>query len=406
MKILQVVQRFYPSVGGTQNVVLNLSQELVKKGHQVTVVTTNSMNNKDVRGFSTARSFTFKSNPSKLPEHEKINGIDVYRFAPIWQFWSYLINFKMFWFIWKNAKKYDVIHTYCYMFSEPDMVALTNIFKKVPYILSAHDIIASVGGLAAFFKKIYDLTIGKIVLKRAMVLTALTEANKNEYLNLGNFKKIQILPPGMHCEKFQNRIELIRKNLQEISRLKTKINNPKHTVLFVGRLLKYKGAQHIIEAIPEIVSKFPETKFIFIGEDQGYKKSLVSIAQIKNVEKYCVFTGKISDQELYEYYSISDIFVLPSATEGFGIVALEATLSGMSTILANQGGLKYVLSDIGGININIESNIPQQISKSVIELINNKNKLNILNLQNKIKQKFDWQNIVNQTEKIYQETIK
>ncbi|MDD3887317.1 MAG: glycosyltransferase family 4 protein [Patescibacteria group bacterium] len=406
MKILQVVQRFYPSVGGTQNVVLNLSQELVKKGHQVTVVTTNSMNNKDVRGFSTARSFTFKSNLSKLPEHEKINGIDVYRFAPIWQFWSYLINFKMFWFIWKNAKKYDVIHTYCYMFSEPDIVALTNIFKKVPYILSAHDIIASAGGLAGFLKKIYDLTIGKIVLRRAMVLTALTEANKNEYLNLGNFKNIQILPPGMYCEKFQNRIELIRKNLQEISRLKTKINNPKHTVLFVGRLLKYKGAQYIIEAIPEIISKFPETKFIFIGEDQGYKKSLVSIAQIKNVEKYCVFTGKISDQELYEYYSISDIFVLPSATEGFGIVALEATLSGMSPILANQGGLKYVLSDIGGININIESNIPKQISKSVIELINNKNKLNILNLQNKIKQKFDWQNIVNQTEKIYQETIK
>jgi len=402
MKILQVVQRFYPSVGGTQNVVLNLSKELIKKGHQVTVATTNSMNNKDVRGFSTARNFTLKSKLPILPDHENTNGIKIYRFAPIFQFWSYLINLRMFFFIWKNAKYYDIIHTYCYMFSEPDMVAITSIFKKIPYILSAHDIIATTGGIAGLLKKIYDLTLGRIVLKRAKILTALTEANKNEYLQLGNFKNIQILPPGMYCDNFQNKILSIKNNKQKLAYLKAKIGNSKHAVLFVGRLLKYKGAQYIIEAIPEIVSKFPETKFIFVGEDQGYKKALVDIAKIKNVEHHCIFTGKVSDQELYEYYAICDIFVLPSATEGFGIVALEAILSGMIPILANQGGLKYVLSDIGGIKINMQSNVSEQISESIIKLFSNKSKINIIDLQSKIKQKFDWQSIVNQVENIYQ----
>lgn len=413
MKILQVVQRFYPSIGGTQNVVYNLSKELVKKGHEVTIVTTNSLNNKDIRGFSTARNFTLKSICPKLPYFEKKDGIKIYRFKPIWQFWSYMVNPKMFFFIWKNAKKFDLIHTYCYMFAEPDMVAITNIFKKTPYILSAHDIVATVGGMARFFKKIYDFTFGKIVLKRAKILTALTKANQEEYQKLGNFKNIEILPPGIYCDSFQKKIDAIKDNQKEITQLKNKIGNPKKIILFVGRLIKYKGAHYIIKASPEILKKFPNTKFIFIGEDQGNKEYLLELAKKEKIIDKCIFTGKISDNELYKYYAISNLFILPSAREGFGIVAIEAILSGNYPILANQAGLEYILKEIGGKAIKIDSQAEdktvRQIEENVSTILSmsiEKGQEDIALMQNKIRQKFDWLIILKQTENLYKNAIR
>ena len=53
MKILEIIYRFHPSVGGSQKVVYELSKEFARKGHDVTVVTSTSMTNNDVRGFST-----------------------------------------------------------------------------------------------------------------------------------------------------------------------------------------------------------------------------------------------------------------------------------------------------------------------------------------------------------------
>ncbi len=399
MKILQVSQRFSPSIGGSQYHVYRISKQLVELGHDVTMVTTTSMHNKDVRGFSTARPFTLKSTCPKLPEFQIVDGIKIYRFKPIFQFWMHMVNPSMFIFLLKNCHKYDVVHAHAYMGAESDMAALICKLRNIPFIFTAHDLLSNQSEVINILKNGYDRTIGKFTLKTAKKLIALTEENKKQYELLRiQENKIKIIPNGVDYEIFDG---LIRSE----DSLK-KIGNPDKVILFVGRLLKYKGAQHIINAIPELGEDYPNTKFIFVGEDQGYEKQLIKLAKDIDVLDKCIFTGKIGDDNLLKYYSIADVFILPSIGEGFGLVALEAIVSGVPVILADVGGLKYILSEIGGYPINMARDIPGQIAENVKKVFSDPDiKKEIDREKEVIRRDYTWDGVAKMTEKVYEGLI-
>lgn len=405
MKILQVTQRFNPSISGSQYHVYRISKGLVNLGHDVTVFTTTSMHNKDIRGFSTSRQFTLKSNSPVLPPFEVIDGIKVYRFDPIFQFWMHMSNPLMFISLLNQISDYDIVHGHVYMGAESDMAAFVCKLKNIPFVFTAHDLITSQNGTIKYIKKIYDI-IGRFTLKSASALVALTPTNKMQYENI--FPKnsnIKIIPNGVDIEKFEN---LKSKELVKCSN---------KTVLFVGRLVKYKGAQYIIEAIPDIIGAIPDIidkgyhvdndiKFIFVGEDQGYKQNLIKLAKDLGVYDRCIFTGIVDERELLGYYSIADIFVLPSIGEGFGLVALEAMSSGIPTILANEGGLKYVLSEIGGYPIDMTKNISGQIANHIKKILLDRDiNEEIMKQREILKKNYTWEGIVKGLEDLYVDII-
>jgi glycosyltransferase involved in cell wall biosynthesis len=399
MKILQVSQRFSPSIGGSQYHVYRISKELVKLGHDVTIVTTTSMHNKDIRGFSTARPFTLKSTCLTSSKFEVMDGIKIYRFKPIFQFWMQMVNPSMFIFLLKNCHKYDVVHAHAYMGAESDMAALICKLRNIPFIFTAHDLLSNQSGVINILKNGYDRTIGKFTLKTAKKLIALTEENKKQYeLSRIQENKIKIIPNGVDYEIFDG---LIRSE----DSLK-KIGNPDKVILFVGRLLKYKGAQHIINAIPELGEDYPNTKFIFVGEDQGYEKQLIKLAKDLDVLDKCIFTGKIDEYNLLKYYSIADVFILPSIGEGFGLVALEAIVSGVPVILADVGGLKHILSEIGGYPINMTGEVTEQIAENVKHVFSDTDvKMEIAKQKEVVKRDYTWKRVAEMTEKVYNEAI-
>lgn len=396
MKILQVTQRFSPSIGGSQYHVYRISKELAKLGHDVTVVTTTSKHNKDIRGFSTGRPFTLKSTCPTLPKFEVVDVVKIYRFKPIFQFWMHMINFSMFIFLLKNIHKYDVVHAHVYMGAESDMAAMICRLRNIPFIFTAHDLLSTQSGVINLLKKLYDKTKGKLTLNTAKKLIALTQENKKQYELLGAPEnEIMVIPNGVDHEKFDGLIK--SKELLEL------IGNPDKMILFVGRLLKYKGAQHIIRAIPEIIKQYPNTKFVFVGEDQGYKRELTKLAKHLNVLDKCVFTGKVDEEELLRYYSIADAFVLPSTGEGFGLVALEAIVSGTPVILANVGGLKHILSEIGGYSLDMTKDIPEQIAENVKKVFFDPDiKKEIRRQKGIIKREYSWERVAEMVEHVYE----
>jgi len=402
MKILQIIQRFYPSVGGSQYHVYMIAKELIKLGHEVTVLTTNSLNNVDVRGFSTGRKFTLKSNFINIPRFEVIDGIKIYRFQPIFQIWTYLINPEMFKFLLENAEKYDIVHAHCYMFAEPDMTAFAARLKNIPFILTGHDIVAAYQGFFTPIKLLYDKTIGKFTLNSVKCAIALTKENEKQYIELGVPKgKIKIIPNGVDYKKFENGDERAILN---------KIGNPEHMVLCVARGDRYKGIHHIIKAIPEIVNEYHNTKFVFVGpmNDYAYKEELLKTAKDLNVLNYCIFSGYVEDRELPDYYAAADAFVLPSTGEGFGIVALESIASGTPVILADYGGLRYILKDIGGYPLNMTKDVPKQIAEHVKYIFTNTNKVKaeVEKQREIIKERYTWERIAKMTEEVYKEVLK
>ena len=396
MKILQIIPRFLPTTGGSPIHVYKISKQLIKFGHGVAVVTTISMHNKDIRGFSTGRPFTLKTTCPALPSFEVADGIRIYRFKPIFLFWMHMINPSMFIFLLRNIHKYDVVHAHVYMGAESDMAAIICRLRKIPFIFTAHDLLSTQCGTINLLKNLYDKTIGGYTLNTAKKLIALTQENKKQYELLGvPENKIVVIPNGVDYEKFDGLIKS--------KELLKSIGNPDKVILFVGRLLKYKGAQHIIKAIPEIIKDYPNTKFIFVGEDQGYKKELIKLATDLDVFDKCVFTGRVNEKELLRYYSIADAFILPSTGEGFGLVALEAIVSGTPVILASTGGLKHIISEIGGYPLDMTSDVPEQIAETVKKVFFDPDiKKEIEREKEVIKRDYTWKRVAEMTEKVYE----
>lgn len=396
MKILQIIPRFLPTTGGSPIHVYEISKQLIKFGHDVTVVTTKSMHNKDIRGFSTGRPFTLKTTCPALPTFEVADGIKIYRFKPIFLFWMHMINPSIFIFLLRNIDKYDVVHAHVYMGAESDMAAIICRLRKIPFIFTAHDLLSTQCGTINLLKNLYDKTIGRYTLNTAKKLIALTQENKKQYELLGVPEdKIVVIPNGVDYEKFDGLIKS--------KELLKSVGNPDKVILFVGRLLKYKGAQHIIKAIPEIINDYPNTKFIFVGEDQGYKKELIKLATNLDVFDKCVFTGRVNEKEILRYYPIADAFILPSTGEGFGLVALEAIVSGTPVILASTGGLKHIVSEIGGYPLDMTGDVPEQIAENVKKVFFDPDiKKEIEREKEVIKRDYTWKRVAEMTEKVYE----
>lgn len=385
MKILEVVHRFPPALGGSEKVVYELSKEFIQQGHDVTVLTSTSLNNIDTRGFSTGRRFTLRSSTYKKKK-EIMDGIRVIRCEPDFQFWTFAINREMKHFLKKNLNNYDIIHVHGYQAYESYIVSkLTE-----NYVHTAHDIIAHYPGLFAFIKKIYDILFGKRILKKAKALIALTPENVTQYNEILHCTgKTQIIPNGITVLKKKGKNSKVLKQL----------GNPQHVILFVGRIVEYKGCQYTIQALPDILKEYPSAIALFVGKDDGYTEHLKKIATEFGVQKQCHFTGAVDDLE--SYLNLGDVFVFPSRGEGFGLAPVEAMSVGIPVILANMGGLKYVLQKIGGTPIDMNKNIPEQITRTVLEIFADKN------IQKKMKpiveetQKYRWEHIAKRTLQVF-----
>ena len=99
----------------------------------------------------------------------------------------------------------------------------------------------------------------------------------------------------------------------------------------------YKGYEHIIRLLPKLKAHFPDIQYVLVGKGsdlQRLQKLVVDLDLQGNV----ILPGFVSDEDLPAYYNLCDVFAMPSAGEGFGIVYLEALSSGKSVLAGNQDG--------------------------------------------------------------------
>jgi len=119
----------------------------------------------------------------------------------------------------------------------------------------------------------------------------------------------------------------------------------KKVVLFVGRLVPYKGVEYLLAAFN--ILKTGEAALVIVGEGplDGELKEKAASLGLKNV----VFAGAVPGEDLPGYYAACDVFVLPSVTrqEAFGLVLAEAMACGKPVISTNFSGMPYVVGDGG-----------------------------------------------------------
>lgn len=175
------------------------------------------------------------------------------------------------------------------------------------------------------------------------------------------------------CSKNNNisksKFSLIPLSVRNKKNIKIKHDRSKNfNLLFVGRLEEnenYKGLELLIEASKNLVNKGIKIKLNIVGEGNA-KQKFISIANLKS-NRYIKFLGQISNQDLKKLYLSSDLFVMPSFGEGFGIVFLEAMSYGIPCIGGNYGGTPEVIRD--GIDGFLISKKDEKLLQNKIEIL-------------------------------------
>ncbi|MGZ3609871.1 MAG: glycosyltransferase family 4 protein [Ktedonobacteraceae bacterium] len=142
----------------------------------------------------------------------------------------------------------------------------------------------------------------------------------------------RVIPNGVNLDRFSPQVTLLPQFMDS-----------KQNILFVGRFEKRKGAKYLLRAIPIIRERFPNTRFIFVGEGRlrrGFQQ-FVERQGWKDV----VFSGYVSESDLPHYFASADIFCSPATGgESLGIVLLEAMASGLPIVASNISGYATVVS--------------------------------------------------------------
>jgi glycosyltransferase involved in cell wall biosynthesis len=115
-----------------------------------------------------------------------------------------------------------------------------------------------------------------------------------------------------------------------------------HVVTFLGRITYQKGPQYFIEAAGRVLHYFPDTHFIIAGSGDLLPAMIDRVAQLK-LSSRIHFTGFLKGKEIQQVWSVTDIYVMPSVSEPFGITPLEAVQAGVPVIVSNQSGVAEVM---------------------------------------------------------------
>ena len=125
-------------------------------------------------------------------------------------------------------------------------------------------------------------------------------------------------------------------------------------VLLVGRLVYEKGFHLALDALAGAAKRFGDVRFVVAGTGTA-EPELKKQAQGLGLTKHGSFLGWVGDDMLHSLYRISDVCIVPSIYEPFGLVALEAMASGCLTIVADTGGLREVVPGDGSVGLRFRS---------------------------------------------------
>ena len=114
-------------------------------------------------------------------------------------------------------------------------------------------------------------------------------------------------------------------------------------VTFLGRITHQKGPEYFIEAAYQVLQKMDNVRFVMAGSGDMMEKMIRRAAQLKISDKFH-FTGFLRGAEVFSMLSLSDLYIMPSVSEPFGISPLEAMQSNVPVIISHQSGVAEILT--------------------------------------------------------------
>jgi len=356
-----VSDSFYPFKGGVAEHLHHLSKSLVRRGHDVTILTANYPGGDDQNyPYQVVRVGRVLILPSRRIFNYTRVTITVLNPLGIRNFLKY--------------NKFDVVHVHGPLtFNLPQTVLHYSRYCNVATFHTQY--------FGFNWNKVFKLFWGNEARKiHAAIFVSETARNTASTFK---FNREFIIPNGIDIERFS----------PEGAKVNWMREGNKPVILFVGRLEERKGVDVMLKAVEKL-----DVRTVVVGD--GPMRSKLNGHKV-------TFVGEVQPEELPLYYRSADVFVAPSiGGETFGIVLLEAMASGVPVIASNIEGYRNVVVH-GRNGLLFESGNPDSLRNQLVELLKKPSLKNILIHEGlKTARKFDWNLISVKIEEVYKTCIK
>ena len=386
MRILEVISTppFAWSTGGPSRNTYEISRELVRRGHDVSLLTTDML--------EPGQRYVVTSNP------EFLDGIKVFRFRCLGDClaWKKLfISPGMISFLKHRVGDFDVVHLQELISAQA--VATRKYCRKqnVPYVLSVRGSMVAFDGSSPLMQA-YWRTFGRRIIMDSARVIALTQTESTQYERVGvKPERVAILPNGvpiLDYEKLPKSGEF---------RKRFGIEPTERVVLFLGRIHRRKDIGNLVEAFALMSRDIENARLVIAGPDDGILGNLRRQVNDLGITARVLFTGPVySDMKLAAYVD-SDVSVLPSRYEAFGTTVLESLVCGTPVIVTKGCGLAGVASRAGMV---VDGD-PASIRDALVKMLNREDLMIQLAKEGYriVRNEFDWRILTPKLERIYEE---
>ncbi len=372
MRIVEVSPYLYPHLGGVENHVEELSRYLSKRGHEVTVVTSN--------------------HDKKQPREERYNGYRIVRVKPH----SIMFNTPIMPGLSEKLKEMegDVFHVH---FPPPitELLSIRALKKSAaPVVMTYHcdlDLPIPLGSAVTdLYSKI--VTTYAVNYVDRLIMTSSSYAATSTAMWSA---PMDIIPNAVDHERFNPNLD------GDVIRERHDLGGKK-VVMYVGRLRFHKGLEYFVEA-----AKWTPSNAVHLVVGEGDMLSrLRSLVKVYNLEKKVMFAGRVSYADLPLYYAACDMLVLPSVSrlEAFGIVGLEAMATAKPVIVSDIPGVRAVIKN-RETGLLVEPFDSRDIAKKINFLLENpelRRKMG-LKARKRVEQRYTWEKVSRRIESVFQD---
>ncbi len=387
MKILMLSWEYPPRVvGGISRVVHDLSHKLIQEGHDVTVVTYRDGN---------------------VPYIEDDNGVMVYRVDNFMISsnnlidWTMQLNFNMIAKVGEiiaEKGSFDVIHAHDWLVAYAAKTLKTA--YSIPLVCTIHATEAGRNsGIRDEQQRYINDTEWMLTYESSEVIVN-SNYMRSELQRLFGlpYEKINVIPNGVNLNMYDG----IEKDYD--FRRKYAMDNEK-IILFMGRLVYEKGIQTLIAAMPKILNHYHDAKLLIAGKG-GMIDELRNQVNYLGLGNKVYFTGYLGSKDVQRMYKCADVSVFPSTYEPFGIVALEAMLSGTPVVVSDVGGLNDII-DHGVNGMKSYAGNANSLADSILTLLFDQKLCDAVtkNAVAKVKNEYNWTGITKNTHFAYEKAI-
>lgn len=315
MKVLQVIPSISAAMGGPTEVVLNLVKALRQLGDDVEIVTTNDDGDALL----------------DVPLHQRV----LYKEVPIWflprvapRMRDYIFSADLAPWLWRHIKNYDLVETH-YLFSyAPSCAGAIARWQGIPYLVN------TMGQLSPWAlaqsrqkKQAYTWLIERHHLNCAAVIHCTAAGEAEDVRNFQIKTPIVTLPLGVNPPDFLPDAKQKLRQLHGISP-----ETP--VVLFLSRLHYKKRPDLLLQALSSLAEQNHDFHLIFAGSGEAeYETELKNLASSLGITKQVSFAGFVVGEDKDLLLQGSDLFVLPSFSENFGIAVAEAMAVGLPVVI-------------------------------------------------------------------------